>query len=76
MIVMVPTNIVNEVNEENTELLKLLKEAHDLMDDANTEITDRDFVCMWCHSGSWNANGIIHGSDCIHIRMRIIEGVG
>jgi len=57
-------------------LLDLLKEAHDRMDDANTEIEYKDYVCMWCYSESWDGTGIIHSGDCILIRMRKIKGVG
>lgn len=57
---------------ENEQLKLLLKEAHDLMDDFNSDSrwSDEKPYCGWCKTWGYDQHGLIHKDDCILVRIR------
>lgn len=53
-------------------MLFLLKVAHDVMDDYNAQNNPDVMIatCYWCGAEGYNANGLLHTSDCHLVEIR------
>ena len=59
------TRQLEQSQAEVTRLREALQNMHAEVDESNEQLGTKEELCIWCHAGAYNADGIIHDAQCI-----------